>query len=97
MMDLAQLRFRLLPEVMARRVGGEIFFLNVQHECYYGLEDVGGRMFTLLTEGLTVEEVLQRLQGEYSVEPDVLQRDIVNLIRDLTRHELIQIIPPSQV
>ena len=97
MTELSQRRFRLLPDVMARRVGEEIVFLNVQRECYYGLEEVGARMFTLLTEGLMVEDVVQRLQVEYSVEPDVLQRDIESLIGDLTRHELIQIIPPSQV
>jgi len=97
MSALSQQRFRLLPEVMARRVGGEIFFLNVERACYYGLEEVVARMFSLLTEGLSVEDVVERLQIEYSVEPEVLRRDIETLIGELTRHELIQLVSPSAV
>ena len=97
MSALSQQRIRLLPEVMARRVGTEIFFLNVERACYYGLEEVGARMFSLLTEGLSVEDVVARLQIEYSVEPEVLRRDIESLIGELTRHELIQLVPPSAV
>lgn len=96
MSEFFQQRFQVLPEVMARRVGGEIFFLNVKRECYYGLEEVGARMFVLLTEGLSVEDVIRQLEIEYSVEPAVLRVDIEKLIGELTGHELIQAIPASQ-
>jgi hypothetical protein len=93
---LHQQCIRLSPDVMARRVGDEVFILNIKSECYFGLDDVGARMFALLTEGASVGETLQQLEMEYDVDPVVLRRDIEGLINELIRQQLIQMVADTK-
>ena len=83
---------RLSPDVMARHVGKQLFILNVNRECYFGLDEVGSRMFALLTGGASVGDTLGQLEAEYATDLDVLRRDLESLIGQLSRHELIEIV-----
>jgi hypothetical protein len=90
-------RIQLSPDVMARRIGKEFVILNVKRECYFGLDEVGARMFALLTEGSSIEDVLRQLELEYSADPERLRQDLEGLIGELVRHELIQIVARPEV
>ena len=83
---------RLSPEVMARQIGKQMFILSVKSECYFGLDEVGSRMFALLTEGASVGDALTQLEVEYAADSEVLRRDLAGLIGELTRHQLIEIV-----
>lgn len=85
-------RIKLSSDVMARRIGKEFFILSIKSECYYGLDEVGSRMFALLTEGASVGDTLKQLEIEYAVDPEVLRSDLKGLIDELARRELIQIV-----
>ena len=56
MSDLHHQHVRLAPDVMARTVGKELFILSVTKERYFGLDEIGSRMFSLLTQGASVGE-----------------------------------------
>ena len=92
MSELHHQHIRLAPDVMARPVGKELFILNVTNERYFGLDEIGSRMFSLLTQGASVGEVLGKLETEYAVDPETLCKDVEGLIQDLARHELIQVV-----
>src|SRR5690349_18334491 len=88
--------FKLAPDVMARRVGGEVFILSIQRQCYFGLDEVGARIFALLSDGSSTGAILHQLEEEYSVDPELLRQDFENLIAELSRHELIETVPEHQ-
>jgi len=92
MTELRHQHVRLATDVMARPVGKELFILNVRNERYFGLDEVGARMFSLLTQGASVGEALGQLETEYAVDPETLCRDIEGLIQELARYELIQVV-----
>jgi hypothetical protein len=92
MNSFLQQSIKLSPDVMARRVGNEIFILSVKSECYFGLDEVGARMFALLTEGTSVGDTLRQLEVEYAADLNILQRDLEGLIAELARHQLIEIV-----
>jgi len=96
MSELRHQHIRLAPDVMARRVGNELFILNVKTERYFGLDEVGSRTFFLLTDGASVGEALGQLETEYAVDPETLSKDIEGLIRQLAEHELIQVVATPQ-
>ena len=85
--------FKVAPDVMARRVGDEVFILSIQRQCYFGLDEVGSRMFGMLSEGASAGETLRQLEQEYSVEPELLRRDFENLVSELAKHQLIEALP----
>ena len=56
---------------------------------YFGLNTVATRAWLLLAEGLPVGETVLRLQKEFDVAPDVLERDIMAWVTTLIDRGLV--------
>jgi hypothetical protein len=79
----------LSSDAVARGVGGELVILHLGSGTYFGLDEVGTRIWQLLGEGLSTAAVCDRLVEEYEVERAVLERDLEALIGELVEHELV--------
>ena len=78
------------PEhVLVRELGGESLLLNLDSETYFGLDDVGTRMWTLLVDSPSIQHALEALHHEYGVEEDVLRHDLAALLGQLLEHGLL--------
>lgn len=81
-----------VPEsVLFRELEGESVLLELDAEQYYGLDDVGTRMWLALTRNDTVQGAFEELLGEYDVEPARLRRDLLELLRRLQESGLMEI------
>ena len=78
-------------EVLFREVGGEAVILQQETGKYYGLDEVGTRMWSLLTEHGNVHAAYEALLDEYDVAPERLEQDLLAFIEDLASHDLLQI------
>ena len=85
-------RVQARPDVMMRQVGGEAIILNLETEAYYGLDDVGTRMWALLTTEPTIQTAYERLLDEYEIDAETLHSDLERLIEELSVHGLITLI-----
>ncbi len=82
----------LVPaHVMVRQVNGEAVLLNLQSERYFGLDEVGTRMWTRLTESDSIQAAYDALLGEYEVEGVQLRTHLVELIERLVENGLIEV------
>jgi hypothetical protein len=75
--------------VLARNLEGESVVLNLKTEKYFGLDEVGTRMWTLLTDATSIQSAYDSLAAEYDVEPAQLRVDMEKLISDLVEHGLL--------
>jgi hypothetical protein len=78
--------------VMFRQLSGESILLNLNNEQYFGLDDVGTRMWLSLTQSGSIEEAYQRLLGEYEVDAQELRRDLTELVQNLSTQGLVEIV-----
>ncbi len=79
-----------VPEnVLFRELEGESVILSLDNETYYGLDDVGTRMWLQLTTQPTVQDAYNALLHEYEVEPDELQNDLARLVSELVAAGLL--------
>lgn len=78
-------------DVLFRNLDGESVLLNLENENYYGLDEVGTRMWDVLTTSTSIQAAYDTLLSEYEVAPEVLQRDINRLIEDLLEQGLVEI------
>jgi len=79
-----------VPEqVLARQVGDETVMLDLANGTYFGLDPVGARIWQLLVEGETLEQVCDIMTGEYEVSRDDIERDVLNLVEELVKRGLI--------
>lgn len=57
-------------EQVSSVLAGEAVILDLKSGVYYGLNDVGARIWNLLQEPRKVDEIRDTLLAEYSVEPE---------------------------
>jgi hypothetical protein len=80
-----------IPEhVVFQVLGGEAVVLNVDSGRYFGLNEVGTRFWQGLEQGHSLDQITERLSGEYEVEGPELQRDLAELIAALKERNLLE-------
>ncbi len=91
-MALARTAKVVVPEgVLVRELGGESVILNLNSESYFGLDDVGTRMWAALTAAESIEAACQSLLEEYDVNPEKLTEDLDALIDKLVAQGLLEV------
>lgn len=81
--------FQIPVHVLHREVDGEMVLLNLETESYFGLDPVGADIVTRVTEQ-PVHAALEALIDDYAVDPEVLRRDVDDLIESLLEAGLIE-------
>lgn len=77
--------------VLFRELDGESVLLNLKSESYLGLDDVGTRMWTVLTTQPSIQAAYEALLSEYEVAPDVLRNDVETLLGQMIEHGLVEL------
>ena len=78
--------------VLVKQLDGEAVLLNLDSERYYGLNETGARMWTLLTSSPSIDRALEVLMAEYDVQADGLRRDLDALVDRLHRLGMIEVV-----
>ncbi len=76
-------------EVLAQEVDGETVLLDLQSESYFGLDEVGTRIWQLLQEHSELQKVFGILLEEYDVDEKQLENDLHELLDKLLDAKLI--------
>lgn len=79
-------------QVMVRYLDNESVFLNLDTERYFGLDQVGTRMWKVITTFPNIEAAYQQLLSEFDVEPETLRSDLVDLLEKLLENNLLQMV-----
>ncbi len=80
-------------DVLFQELSGESVLLNLTSGKYYGLDDVGTRIWMLLAEQKNISSILQIMLEEYDVDRDRLEKDTFALIEDLIKNRLLALEP----
>ena len=78
-------------DVLFQEVGGEAVLLNLGNESYFGLNEVGTRVWELLREDSHLQRAFDLLCDEYDVTPDQLQSDMLALVDEMAKAGLVQV------
>lgn len=84
---------RFNPDVIFRELAGESVVLDLSSGRYFGLNDVGTRVWQLIGEGQPVDAVLQAVVAEYRADAPTIERDVLALLDDLTTRGLVVEVP----
>jgi hypothetical protein len=89
--------FALHSEVVATRqqiscdLEGEAVILHLGEGVYYGLNEVGAKVWTLVQTPRTVLEIRDALLKDYDVEPDDCTSDLIELLQRLMDWKLVEL------
>jgi hypothetical protein len=84
----------VIPEsVLVRELSGEAVLLNLESEMYFGFDEIGYRIWTLVTTSDSIGAAYEQLLAEYEVEPEQLRESLDALIGECTKQGLLQLAP----
>lgn len=82
--------------VVSRELEGEAVILNLESGVYFGLNEVGTRIWALIQQHGSLRKVLDAALQEYEVAPQVLENDLLQLIEQLQARGLVILSQPSE-
>lgn len=90
--ELLTARVRLPQHVVHRSFVAETVVLNLHTGQYHGLNPTAGRMLEAIEAAPTVAATVPELAGEYGVEQEQIERDLLALVNGLLERGLIEIV-----
>ena len=79
------------PEVISQEVSGETVLLDLQSENYFGLDEVGTRIWQLIKETSDLQAIFETLLAEYDVSEERLRQDLDTLLGEISGLGLIRL------
>ena len=73
----------LSPDVISQEVSGETVLLDLESENYFGLDEVGTRIWQLIKETNDLNTIFNTLLDEYEVTEERLQQDLTVLLTEI--------------
>ena len=92
MVDDSLSRAITVPDtVLYEQIDSEVVLFSLSTQHYYGLDELGTRVWQLLLEHHTVASILAAVQEEYEVDAVVLRRDVERLLGELAANGLVEL------
>ena len=86
-----QCRIQRPEAVLVRELGAESVLLNLDTESYFGLDEIGTRMWAVLVSAPSLEAAFEILVDEYEVDPQELRKDLVAFVERLVEARLVEL------
>jgi hypothetical protein len=88
-------RVEVPKDVLVRFVEKETVLLNLETECYFGLDETGTRMWKVVTAAPSIENAYEELRSEFDVEAEVLHEHLSDLLERLAYQGLLRVRSPD--
>lgn len=92
---MLELNYRVTPNpevVITELEGKEAVLLHLGTKMYFTLNETGLRIWQMLSSGLTPGEISEIIQNEFDVLPEKAGESVLNLIHELIREKLVQVV-----
>ena len=76
-------------DVHVREFDGSLVILDLARGDYFGVDEVGAKLWEGLARGESPAEVAAAIGPDYDVDPGVLERDLVRLTDELVARGLV--------
>ena len=89
---MAVRRFVRIPSsTLYRDLAGEAVLLQIDTGEYFGLDEVGNRIWQLIVEVGDLDGVRERMIAEYDVDANELSADLDRLLADMVERKLVEV------
>ena len=77
------------PDVVYRDLEGEAVILDLASGTYFGLNEVGTRVWRMIDEGRDAAEIVDIVAAEYQADRGTIAQGVARLLDDLSARRLI--------
>ncbi|MFW5886210.1 MAG: lasso peptide biosynthesis PqqD family chaperone [Bacteroidota bacterium] len=72
-------------------VDNEVLLLSIDSGKYYGLDDIGTRIWEMLGKPMKIVDIVAVLQKEYNVDEQICREETLEYLDELLLNEIISI------
>jgi len=80
------------PGMVTSNLDGEIVMMSVENGEYYGLDEIGTRIWQLMEHPIVIENLINCLTNEFEVEREECEEDTIEFLEDLHSRNLINLL-----
>jgi hypothetical protein len=88
-MEMLNVQYQIHPEAFSTEADNQVVILQYETGTYFTLNEVGMKIWKLLEQGKTLQEILDELLREYDVRQEQLRQDLLNVVNQLKERGLI--------
>ncbi len=85
-------KLAVAEDTLINFIDGESVILNLESESYFGLDQVGTRMWIVLTNSDCIQTAYEKLLDEYDVGAEELRRDLDEMVESLLSQGLVKLV-----
>ncbi|MGZ9098241.1 MAG: PqqD family peptide modification chaperone [Brevundimonas sp.] len=78
-------------DLLTTEVDGELLAMSIENGACYGLNRIGSRIWQLVEQPCTVDNLCARLVEEFEVDAEICRTEVLALLADLRTEKLIQL------
>jgi hypothetical protein len=82
---------RIRKDVVFRDLEGELVLLNLATGVYFGLDPLGTRIWALIDDGCTMDEIVSAITAEYDVDAEACRTDLTRFLATLRDNDLLDL------
>lgn len=83
--------FTIPANVTVTTVAENIVLFNFDTGNFYGIGEIGAKVFSILEKGPNFGTILKQIQSEYDVSDDTLRADLTALFGELQKNGLVEL------
>ena len=81
-----------IPDQVSCEIADDLAILSLRDGVYYGLNPVGARIWGIVQNPVSVEEVVTTILAEYDIDAAACQADVLRVLNDLSSHGLLELV-----
>lgn len=79
------------PAAISREIDGDIVLLTPEDSTVHVLNDVGGRIWTLCAEPVSIEELAGMIAAEYEIDSGQARTDVISFVKSLLDLSIVRV------
>ena len=87
-----EFKIEISPDVLFQEINGETVLLDLKSESYFGLDKTATRIWQLLNENKSVEDIHSVMLAEFDVDSNELLADLQHHLKELESAGLISFV-----
>jgi hypothetical protein len=81
-----------VEEIVSSDLDGETVMMSIKNGKYYGMDAIGSRIWALIKQPLSVSELCDILLGEFDVDREQCEKDVLGFLNELVEGNLVRVV-----
>ena len=80
-----------IGEIVASDIDGETVMMSVENGKYYGLDDIGSRIWELIERPVKVSDLIDTLLKRFDIDRETCERDVLKFLNGLNDDRILKV------